>query len=532
MCRPSECLHSAASRPATGPVPARPFPLAQAARTLALLASVAALGLRAEAAEDEPPSPLARVIENTVRHATWPLDLKIETLKGLEGELRPGEAWKCARLLKETEWDLMAALAQGLAQVGGADEVLAVMKSLALDRSCPVSRWAPAFGFVYDPSHALYGPDDQVERIERRLVQCISLHAPIGRVLLERIENPKDDQELLDLLRARKYLWGPQAGFATGGPEIVRRLCALVSHPKREVRACAAEALAAGARPEEIPGSTAIALAKVVQEADEPAARASAQLLRDILAIDPEDQDLGAVRAFWSDWARKAGEKFDLARYALARAADRSKDLTREDRWFLGKQVLYASEDLPPEAREAAWQGLRKLFEQEAGLRPSSGLASAWLGPMIRMAGREKDEKLRDRAAAYLLQLTRSGDPELRHSALSLFGYLPGATRPGTAARALLDQVLGDEAASPEERARAAWALRDAVKTDRALAERLIALAQTFEGLPDDRFQGMTRTRCIGLICGALSEASGRGLGLDPYPWRSFLKEWLEKLPR
>jgi len=273
-----------------------------------------------------------------------------------------------------------------------------------------------------------------------------------------------------------------------------------------------------------VPGSAILPLVAVLQEVDETTARAIAGLLKIVLATGPESDDVSRIRALWAEWAEKAGKDFDLTNYLLARA-DNDRRLSLDQKRFLGWQVLNASRELPLAGREEAWRRLRKVFEDDSS--PAGLRAMAWYKTLIHMAEREKGSPIRAEALSLLIKLTRSEEPEIRAFSLSLFGEMEGTMAPGSEPRLILQRALQDSKATPEERALAAWSLRKALKSDPALIEQMVKLAEYFHALPESEFKFMAQGHCIGQIAGAFSQALDVRLGPDPSEWRKPLADLL-----
>jgi hypothetical protein len=126
-----------------------------------------------------------------------------------------------------------------------------------------------------------------------------------------------------------------------------------------------------------------------------------------------------------------------------------------------------------------------------------------------------------------LLKMAQEKDPVLRQWALGQIGNLPGSTEKATASREILENAFNDPKESPGDRAMAAWSLRKAAKGNPELIEQMVSTAEVFQRLPQAEFKTETRTRCIGLVCGALGEATGRDLPLDPKGWRKALADFM-----
>jgi len=436
---------------------------------------------------------------------------KIGALAGVSTKFTPQDIDAAVKLLGRLDGQLLLAVAVLAERGGAAKQVFEAMVGTAYDRQSPVSRWAQALCFVRSRAPMHLGP-----KALRHILGT-------ARQVAERLEKPTGKDELLAVLRERQALWQKGGGFADD-EQVVRCLCALLRHADREVRAGAAEALSNTSFPEMIPGSAVLPLTGVVGGGDEAGAKAAAALLAEVVGTGPEQKELAAVRTYWGQWAREAGDDFDLAKHAIARASE-PHELFFQERAFLGRQVLHACRELDQKGREEAWRSLLRVFERDTS--PPRERAGAWLGPLVQIAAREEEGNLRREALALLLKLSRADEPALRWSALSYMGHLPGATRRGSPTRKLLEGAMGDAKGRPWERAVAAWSLRDAVKEDRALAQRMIALAEEFVALPESAFAPMSRSHSIGQLSGALSHASGKDLSLDPATWRAALGDWL-----
>lgn len=436
---------------------------------------------------------------------------KIRALAGVGTKFTPQDIDAVVKLLGRLDGNLLATVAV-LAERGGAGkQVFEAMVERAYDRQSPVSRWAQALCFVRSRAPMHLGP------------KALGHILGTAQQVAERLEKPRGKDELLAVLRERQTLWDKGARFADN-EQVVRRLCALLRHADREVRASAAEVLSTTSFPEMIPGSAVLPLTGVVGGEHEAGAKAAAALLTEVVGTGPEQEELAAVRTHWRQWARTARDDFDLAKHAIARAVE-PHELFFQERAFLGRQVLHACRELDQKGREEAWRSLLRVFERDTS--PPRERAGAWLGPLVHIAAREEEGNLRREAVALLLKLSRGDEPTLRWFALSYMGHVPGATRRGSPTRKLLEGAVGDAKARPSERAVAAWSLRDALKEDRALAERMIALAEEFMALPESAFAPMSRSHCIGQLSGALSHASGKNLSLDPAAWRAALGDWL-----
>lgn len=450
-------------------------------------------------------------IERIVGDRAKKLQDKVRELRAVQGELGGAEAARVAKLLEGLGGDLMIAVAEAMNRCGAGRQAFSVVRRIASDPRAAIDRWAPAMFLLHAKAFEMLGAQapDALQIASAQLVR--------------RLKAPSEEQELLSVLRSKSMLW-PPGGWWASDDQVIRQLAALLKHTNREVRSAAAEALATTTALELMRGSAVLPLTKVVEEGDEPAARAALTLLTSILGLAPEGQELAPARVFWREWARREGADFDLTRHALARAKA-SEQLFRQEKLFLGWQVLHASRELPPARREKAWLALRSVFEKDPSAPGER--ATAWLRSLVQMAAREERGSLREDALSFLLKLSRDDALAVRQWAFSLIGDLPGATRAGTRGRQALDQVFNNERASAVERAFAAWSLKHAVKREPALAERMIALAETFQNFPEGAFRPTTRSHCIGQICGALSFASGRKLSLNPGEWRQALDGWL-----
>ena len=261
---------------------------------------------------------------------------------------------------------------------------------------------------------------------------------------------------------------------------------------------------------------------------DDGTAKAWNQLLSIAIGVGPQTEDMARVRAFWKDWARKAGGSFGLMEHALARAE--SSDLFEVEKARLAVQIATGAQGLAPADRARAWHRLRRVLE--SGDAPQRDRVSVWLRPLVLIAARDKSDKLQQEALSLLLGLSRSQDPEVRKWAVCQFGDLPAAMRPGSAGRDHLDRLIADGQAPPGERAHAAWSLRRAAAEERRSAERLIAFAEALQHMPESRVKAAKRTTFIGMAAAALREASGKPLdSTDPSGWRKALKDWLARLP-
>lgn len=242
--------------------------------------------------------------------------------------------------------------------------------------------------------------------------------------------------------------------------------------------------------------------------------------------MEPASTDPAAIRLAWKEWLVTAGGQFSLVDHALHKAAPPGR-LLRQERVFLGRQIMYATEELSAADRAKAWRRLRDLFGADTG--PALERV-AWLQPLAAMAATSNDQALQREAESLLLSLSRSPDGEIRCRSISLFGDLPNATEPASPIGKLLRRLLSDPASPTSDRALAAWSLRASAKTDRDVVEQMLALAETFGALPEASFGRMTRLHCMGQVAGALSEASGKPLSLDPSEWRGVLKDWMAQL--
>jgi len=448
----------------------------------------------------------------TILHdkATTP-EQKVLELQKVKGNLSGEDTQSVALLLRSSSGAVMLAIAEAMVRCGQGRIALENMQAIAKERERAIDQFAPALTFIGKNALEISG------QAWERFVDAGA------EALVDRLREPKDQEELLSILRSRDFIWRPGAGFGVRD-RVVRQLCALLKDPNHEVRQEAARDLAGNAATWYVPGSAILPLVAVLQEADETAARAIAGLLKTVLIMGPESDDVSRIKAFWAEWAQTVGKGFDLTNYLLARA-DSDRGLSPQSKFFLGWQVLYASRELPLDGREKAWRRLRKVFEDDpsaAGLR-----VRAWYKTLIHMAEREKGSPIRAEALSFLIKLTQSQEPEIRAFSLSLFGEMEGTMASGSEPRLILQQALLDSKATPEERALAAWSLRKALKGDPALIEQMVKLGEYFHGLPESKFRFMAQGHCIGQIAGAFSQALNIKLGTDPSEWRKALADLL-----
>lgn len=452
------------------------------------------------------PRPL---IERILRDAGRSEAEKVRDLGVIQGKLSPADTAALASGLAALRGEVLRAAAEAMSRCGAGKEAMDETTAMVSAPDCPLDRWVPALAFVHANAH----------KVVRRTADDVLGDAAAKLASHLRADAPTED--LLAVLRPVSPLW-LRGAWWLGQPGVVDPLARLLPHADPRVRSGAAAALSRTTRPEVIPGSAVLPLIRALEEADPGAVESLSGLLTHILAIEPDKPDRPSVVAWWKAWAAKRGEAFDLVGHALGRA-EAPYELLLQEKRFIAWQVCHASRELPPARRAAAWRRLRAVFEDDAS--PARERAPAWLHAITRMAAREQDGALRREALDLLMKLSRDKDPVLRQWGFSLFGDLPGATQAGTPVRAYLDRVIANDKAPPLDRAFAVWSLRDSVKGDAALIERLITLGESFDELPDDAFKPGTKSHCIGQLCGVLSIGLGRSLSLKPTEWRAALKQ-------
>ncbi len=438
---------------------------------------------------------------------------KVLQLTTVKGTLTGDDAVAVGQLLYSSSGDVLVAIGDAMVRCGAGRVALESMLAIAKERDRPIAQFAPALAFV--GKNALEISGKAWERFVDGGAQA----------LVDRLREPKDQEELLNTLRSRDFIWQPGTGFGSRD-RVVRQLCALLNDPNHEVRQEAARDLAGTAAAEYVPGSAVLPLVAVLQEADDATARAIARLLEMVLGTGPESDEVSRIKAFWAEWAEKAGKGFDLTNYLLARA-DSDRGLSLNQKHFLGWQVLYASRELPLDGREKAWRRLRKIFEDDPSAVPLR--VRAWYKTLIHMAERERGSPIRAEALSLLIKLTQDQEPEMRAFSLSLFGEMEGTMAPGSEPRLILQRALQDSKATPEERALAAWSLRKALKGAPALVEQMVKLGEYLQACPESAFKFMAQGHCIGQIAGAVSQALDIRLGPDTSEWRKALADFLPR---
>ena len=437
---------------------------------------------------------------------------KAAELARMRGNLSPQATAPLLDRLRESDGVVFLALALCLERCGAGKGALSVAEAIVSDKSTPASQFAPALRFI---ELAAFTKD--------RLPRALRLLKIGSSALAERLRKPSSMGELRTLLRAAELIWHPGTIWACHS-EVTEQLARLVETTTGDVQRDAARALSITTTPDVLPGTTVAPLAGVVAHCDPETAVRINNLLRKALGVGSKTEDVSEIRTFWNDWLAENGAGFRLALYALKRAKA-SERLPYEERLLLGSQIAFSVRQLPEGERAKVWASLRQVFLADKS--PPRERCAAWLRPLVKVASRERAKAIRRQCLSLLMSLVRSSNETLRGWALCSLGDLPDATAAGSLTRRLLEHTLADPHAPPGDRARAAWSLRHAIKGNPDLAEKMIALAETFQRLPDGAFTTMSRSNCIGQICGALSEATGKSLSLDPSTWRKALADYL-----
>ena len=454
--------------------------------------------------------PVGQRILSVLRDARKTDAQKALELSAVRGSLTPQDSSTLSELLKKQEGALFVALGDTMLRCGAGAEATSVAEAIVLNRRSPLAQWTAALCVI---GRSAWHP---VRGTRKALTASMD-------ELVARLKHPASEQQLLAILRAREFIWQPNGWWLYQGP-VILELCELLKHKNPEVREAAALALAGTRLEWYITSDAVIALANLAAESKGEVQTAVSGILQRVLGIGPDTNDPPTTQAFWKNWVRVNADGFNLTWYALKRAAP-SQELALSTRQFLGRQVMFSSRQLPEEELPKVWAALRKIFDEDKS--GDSERCSAWLYPLVMIAARDETGTLDSQAVSMLLAMSKSNSPVLREWALGQIGNLPNATKKGSSTRQALEAALRDAKRSPGERASAAWSLRRALKGNPNLIEELVALAEGFQGLPDGAFSRISRSRCIGLVCGALAEATGKYLSLDPSEWRKALADFL-----
>jgi len=413
---------------------------------------------------------------------------KAAELARMRGNLSPQATAPLLDRLRESDGVVFVALALCLERCGARKEALSVAEAILSEKSTPASQFAAVLRFI---TRATFkgrpGP------------RLMSLFKTGSDRLIERLRDRSNRAELLALLRARRFIWHRGTVWATRC-EVIRELCNLVEGTEGKVQRAAARVLATVATPDLVAGTTVVPLARVALDCDPETAISINELLTRVLGAGPKTKEVAGIKSFWEKWLAENGAGFRLALYALKRAKA-SERLPYEERLLLGSQIAFSVRQLPEGERAKVWASLRQVFLADKS--PPRERCAAWLRPLVKVASRERSRAIRRQCLSLLMSLVRSSDETLRGWALGSLGDLPEATAAGSLARRLLEHTLADPHAPPGDRARAAWSLRHAIRGNPDLAEKMIALAETFQRLPDGAFTTMSRSNCIGQICEA-----------------------------
>lgn len=467
------------------------------------LLSFASIGFsRATFGQQNPKGPAGPRILEVLQDKDMTAAQKCQALARVQGKLTGQEAATVASWLRKANGRLFVGIAMAMKRCGARAEALSACTAIVSKVESPVDQWGPA-----------------MYCLEYFWVSMKQAKAS----LLERLRHPLSKEQLVGVLSAREMVWH-SGNMWMSSEEVFQQLCALLDDDSREVRTQAAMALTQTQNLEFFSSSSAIlGLAKAVLEASPPEAFRVNGLLRGLIGVGPDAKNPEAIKAFWTHWLQKEGKGFRLALYALEKAKS-SAGMSRREKILLARQVESSIGELPKEDCTKVWTALRKVFEEDTS--PPADRCAAWLYPLILIAAKEECKGIRAEALTMLLRMLQDKDPILRDRALVQIGNLPGTTRPGSPSREILDHVFLDAKARPEERARAAWSLRQAAKGEPDLVGKMVTLGESFKRLPDRAFTKVTRTRCIGLVCAALTAATGRSLSvlsLDPSEWRKAL---------
>jgi len=530
--------------PAGGP---QRIPGASVSMLLLVLVCAGLVGLARSGERAAAPRGVGQRIIETVAAANTSPEEKVRALGTVRGVLSHAEAKSVATTLRQLRGEVLLAAAEAMWRCGAADQATTAMLEIASSRDTAPDQWAAALRFS-----AAYGAIRVPPSWEAPPIAVPEVRPAIAAAqaqIAERLRKPKDEQELLALLGERKLLWRQEWCYR-GYEDILGELSRLLRHRNGKVRALAAQALSTTAFPQMIPGSAVLALTSVLADADEQAARAVDDLLRTILGVEPDSDELADVRRFWHQWAQAAGPEFSLTKQVLSRIPQAGEALG-DEKCLLAIQLQYASREATEAEREEACRALIKAFETDRS--PAPERTGAWLKPLGEIAARTQNEKLRRDVLRFFLRLLREEEPGVRLAGIAMLGRMPAAVARGSAAREALDRILVDKHADPKERAVAAWSLRHAVRSEKGLALAMMAVAVEFLNLPgldkpdlDERsLAGIPRefreqalrsvptirVQCITRIRGVLSEASTKELGEDPTEWQQSLQDWLAGLP-
>lgn len=499
-------------RTSPGGTASRSWQLLVPSLTLRVLLSFACLAFAmATFGEPNPEGHAGARILDILQDEKTTADQKCLALAKVQGKLTSQEAATVASWLKKAKGRLFVAIARAMERCRARNEALSVLRAVVSNKETPVEQWAPAmdcieFFWFSNPGLAA----------GRAMKQAKA-------ALLDRLRHPLDKEQLVAVLRARETLWRVGNSWIYF-EKVFDQLCSLLEDDNREVRVQAAIVLTRTWDLQRFSSRAILGLVRALVDASPPETTPVNDLLRMLLGVGPDPKTPEAMKAFWTDWLQKEGKGFRLALHALQRAKS-SPQMTHREKVLVARQIAFSAGELPKGDCPKVWAAMRKLFEQDTS--PQWQRCSAWLYPLILIASRQDCNDVRGEALAMLLKMSRDKDPILRERALAQIGNLPSATRPGSPSREILDRVFQDPNARPEERAAAAWSLRNALGGNPRLVERMVALGETYQRLPDSAFARVSRTRCIGLVSSALMCGTGKDLSLDPSTWRKALADYL-----
>jgi hypothetical protein len=473
-------------------------------------------GGQSSAATPEESARLRKEFEAAIRAMAQSERPSAEPLSRLKGELTEEDGRELARLLLELSGKEMGGTAMALESCGAGRQAWDIMWGVIKDRARPLSQWWPSVYYVY--WHRSRGWHDMPRGHVEQELQA----ATISRL------RTKERDELLALLREQlpwelTYYWRSSPGVAWA-------LCSAVTHEDAAVREASIGTLLLLQNPEMYIRTEEVrALVGIAVRGGEEAARGASKLLRQLLGIGPEGDDLEAAREFWAEWQAANGEAFTLRQYALRRAA-RPNELPPHAKAVVATQIVVDSLETGAAERVRAFQLVqRALAEDEAALSEREGKRT-WLGCLVGLASFSGDDELQRTAATTLVRHAAVGDLECRLVTLrSMGGALLGMGRqrlPGSILRSYLEGVLENEQATLDERVMAACSLATPARADRRLLDRILRLAGQVHQQEKPPLEFFTRDGALWQLSFALPAVLGEPLPEDPAQWRGAFGTW------
>ena len=148
-------------------------------------------------------------------------DQKAAELGTIQGTVTPQEVAPIGELLKKADGRLLAAVGRCLVRGGSKVEALLLVEAVASNRSAPVSQFCWVVNCT--PGAFVVGPS-----------RAKPLFDLVTDQLLERLRNPSNVPDLLELLRARKLVWG-DGNIWIGDRKVFAQVCSLVENREGDV---------------------------------------------------------------------------------------------------------------------------------------------------------------------------------------------------------------------------------------------------------------------------------------------------------